>query len=212
MTIKMPLFPLNSVLFPNMPFPLHIFEERYKEMVNLCMQEKRPFGIVLIQEGEAEGGALAHPYHVGCTANISNVQKLPEDRLLMMTTGGERFRINRLYHDKPYLQGDVTLWPLADSTNHTHHSTRLHPLVLDYLNILASLGKVDFDTSRIPHEGRDLAYLAASIVQIEAKEKQSLLESDDLVHLLHDLYHIYREEVSLLKLMPQQDSGAIYVN
>ncbi|HQF70729.1 MAG TPA: LON peptidase substrate-binding domain-containing protein, partial [Promineifilum sp.] len=67
---ELPLFPLNLVLFPGMPLPLHIFEERYKEMVADCLRENRPFGVVLIAEGRAEGGAPARPHVVGCTAEI----------------------------------------------------------------------------------------------------------------------------------------------
>ena len=61
---ELPLFPLNVVLFPGMPLPLHIFEERYKAMVADCIRDNRPFGVVLV-EGSADDGAPAQPVAVG---------------------------------------------------------------------------------------------------------------------------------------------------
>ena len=69
---ELPLFPLNVVLFPGMVLPLHIFEPRYREMVNYCLDEKKPFGVVLLREGEERGGP-AIPYQVGTAARIMRV-------------------------------------------------------------------------------------------------------------------------------------------
>ena len=66
----LPLFPLNTVLFPGMVLPLHIFEERYKLMINHCLEEERPFGVLLIREGK-EVGSGAVPYQVGTTTMIA---------------------------------------------------------------------------------------------------------------------------------------------
>ena len=73
---ELPLFPLNVVLFPGMPLPLHIFEDRYKEMIADCIRENRPFGVVLIEEGSAEHGPAARPVAIGCTAEIAQVQEM----------------------------------------------------------------------------------------------------------------------------------------
>ena len=100
MTYELPLFPLNTVLFPGMPLPLHVFEERYKEMVQVCLDEQRPFGVVLIRSGVAEGGPLADPYDVGCVAEIIEVQKLEDNiklnirkQLRDMLESRERFMV-----------------------------------------------------------------------------------------------------------------------
>ena len=88
------LFPLNTVLFPNMRLPLHIFEERYKLMIRECIEEDAPFGVVLIQTGE-EVGSTAAPHQVGTTARIIQVEYLDDGRMNIFTMGERRFRIER---------------------------------------------------------------------------------------------------------------------
>ena len=67
----LPLFPLNTVLFPNMVLPLHVFEERYKLMINTCLAQDKPFGVVLIYSG-TEAGGPAVPHSVGTVARIAH--------------------------------------------------------------------------------------------------------------------------------------------
>src|SRR5690606_11558427 len=130
---EIPLFPLNVVLFPGMPLPLHIFEERYKTMIADCIRENRPFGVVLIEEGSAEQGPLAKPVAIGCTAEIAQVQPLDEGRMFIMTVGRERFRIVRLEYGKPYLVGLVEAAPLdtADEEWEANGAESLEPLVIE---------------------------------------------------------------------------------
>ncbi len=101
-----PLFPLNSVLFPKQALPLHIFEERYKLMIGRCIDEKAPFGVVLIKSGEEAGGD-AEPYDVGTTARVARVQRLPDGRMNLITLGRRRFRILELDRSEEYLSGEV---------------------------------------------------------------------------------------------------------
>ena len=84
---ELPLFPLNTVLFPGMPLPLHIFEDRYKQMINNCLEEKEPFGVVLIRNGKEALGPLAQPHSIGCTARIVEVQKLSDGRMNITSVG-----------------------------------------------------------------------------------------------------------------------------
>jgi len=97
----LPLFPLGIVLFPDTPLPLHIFEERYKEMIRLVLQKKEEFGVVLAgKKGVA---------HIGCTASIEEVlQKYPDGRMDILTMGRRRFEISSLNEEKEYLQAEVT--------------------------------------------------------------------------------------------------------
>lgn len=71
--MRLSLFPLNSVLFLGMPLRLRIFEERYKEMINACIDQEKPFGVVLIKEGREALGTLAKPYSIGTIAHITEV-------------------------------------------------------------------------------------------------------------------------------------------
>ncbi|MGH9567915.1 MAG: LON peptidase substrate-binding domain-containing protein, partial [Candidatus Angelobacter sp.] len=87
------LFPLDLVLFPGAPLPLHIFEPRYKEMVNECLEQKKVFGMVRAREN-----AVAE---VGCTAIVLKLNKQYEDgRLDISTEGKQRFSIVSLNHDR----------------------------------------------------------------------------------------------------------------
>ena len=102
------LFPLQTVLFPGMRMPLHIFEDRYRTMIRECIEEDAPFGVLLIREG-AEVGATAIPHNVGTTARITQAEYLEDGRMNIFTIGAQRFRVERLLTDRAYLSGEVEL-------------------------------------------------------------------------------------------------------
>ena len=102
------LFPLQTVLFPGMRMPLHIFEDRYRTMIRECIEEDAPFGVLLIREG-AEVGATAIPHNVGTTARITQAEYLEDGRMNIFTIGAQRFRVERLLTDRMYLSGEVEL-------------------------------------------------------------------------------------------------------
>ena len=91
--LDLPLFPLNTVLFPGMPLSLHIFEDRYKRMIGECIDSGNPFGVVLIKRGQEANGPLAEPHEIGCTARIIEVEPLSEGRMNIVVLGQKRFRI-----------------------------------------------------------------------------------------------------------------------
>jgi Lon protease-like protein len=103
---ELPLFPLNVVLLPGIPLPLHIFEERYKAMIRDCLERKEPFGVVLIREGR-EVGDPAQPFHVGTSARILRVEHLEEGRMNILTQGERRFTIAEITQRLPHLVGRV---------------------------------------------------------------------------------------------------------
>lgn len=207
---EIPLFPLNTVLFPGMPLPLQIFEDRYKEMIGECIREKRPFGVVLIREGVAEHGPLAVPYEIGCTAQITQVQPLDDDgRMLVVSIGQERFRIHKVHHNKPYLVATVESAPLQYPHEELMERAAedLYPLVLEYLEIMAEAGKVDFDAAQVPTDPEMLLYLAAGVIQLPTEDKQELLATDQALRLMRKLQRLYRAELPILRLMPLEDQG-----
>jgi Lon protease-like protein len=209
---ELPLFPLNVVLFPGMPLPLHIFEERYKEMIADCIRENRPFGVVLVEEGEP--GDKARPVAVGCTAEIAQVQPLDQGRMFIMTVGRERFRIVRLEYDKPYLVGMVEPAPLntADEEWETQGTDDLEPLVIEYLNKLTRLGSVEMGPDQIPSDPEGLVYLAATLIQLPTEEKQAFLAIDRASDLTRALGRVYRRELGLMRNMPGDDIGIFSLN
>jgi Lon protease-like protein len=104
----LPLFPLRVVVFPRTPLPLHIFEERYKEMVGEAIREKSEFGIVLAKDD----GIV----NAGCTVVVKEVLKTyPDGRMDILTRGVRRFEILGLNEDKAYLRGEVQFFDDDDS-------------------------------------------------------------------------------------------------
>lgn len=112
--MQLPLFPLNTVLFPGATLPLHIFEERYKQMIGRCLDEGSPFGVLLIRSGVAVGGP-AEPHEIGTTARIVETQELDEGKLNIICLGERRFRLLRASTESPYLTGDVELLESTDA-------------------------------------------------------------------------------------------------
>src|ERR1700757_4702903 len=96
--MKLPLFPLNTVLFPGMALPLRIFEPRYRLMIEECLTSGGSFGVALISSGR-EVGDPAVPHRVGTSARIAGAERLSDGRLNIEVVGQERFHILDLYHD-----------------------------------------------------------------------------------------------------------------
>ena len=213
--MEIPLFPLNTVLFPGWPMPLHIFEPRYLEMVRYCTENKSPFGILLIREGKAEGDVYVEPYDVGCMVSITQTEQLQDGRLLIMTVGQERFQVQSLRRNKPYLVGQVAQLPyLPEKTAPLQKAANeLHPLVLNYLTQLTTLAdNIEFDPTQVPTEPEALSHMAASLLQVSLETKQSLLEAKKISNALNFLTNQYRREIDILKQFPQQEMGNFSIN
>lgn len=173
----LPLFPLHVVLYPDMPLPLHIFEPRYRKMVQRCREENAPFGVVLIQNGK-EAGNGAIPCSSGTTARITVAEEMSDGRLNIEVVGETRFRIIETFNHRPYLTAKVE--PFWEQTT--------DPLLLQspfdtagglfktYLKTLFALRGRSLSTLQLPQEPEYLSYAIASVLQIALGEKQRLLE------------------------------------
>ena len=106
---EMPLFPLDLVLFPRMRFSLHIFEERYKEMIEMCLAQDRLFGVVLLRSDvtQAKNPRRTKTYRVGCSARVAHFERLADGRLNIEIEGVERFRLLEQHEVAPYRTGIV---------------------------------------------------------------------------------------------------------
>jgi uncharacterized protein len=106
--MELPLFPLNSVLCPGIALPLHIFEERYRELVRHCIDTASPFGIVLIREGREVGTGAISFTGVGTIAEIRDAGKYEDGRYDLLVVGTRRFEIRRVLSGRrPYLMAEV---------------------------------------------------------------------------------------------------------
>jgi len=168
MAAVLPLFPLDLVLFPGVPLPLHIFEPRYKEMIGECLEEKKPFGIVRASE---EGVAS-----IGCTAEIVSVTKKYDDgRMDIMTRGVRRFELLAVNQERSFLQAEVLFVEDEDSQppqQLVEQAVRLH----------AEIAKLAGDESRsgamavqVRQNPRNLSFQLAGSLPLDLDFKQKLL-------------------------------------
>jgi Lon protease-like protein len=206
--IDLPLFPLNTVLFPGIPFQLHIFEDRYRQMISGCIDNAEPFGVVLIKSGLEALGPLAETHSVGCTAHIVQVERLPDGRMNIAVVGQDRFNVHTLNHDRPYLVGQVELTPFRPDSqgNMRLAGNRLRLLVNRYLEVLSKAGKVDIEAEGLPEDPLELAFLAAYIVQAPLHEKQALLAKELALEFIEGLAALYPREVALLETIVAKES------
>jgi Lon protease-like protein len=134
-----PLFPLDVVLFPGTPLPLHIFEPRYKEMIGECLAQQGTFGVV-----RAEEQGLAE---VGCTAEIVTVvREYPDGRLDLVTEGRKRFEVVRVNEERSFLRGEVILIddePGAPAQEDTSRVVQLHSELLAIAGATQDLSAAD---------------------------------------------------------------------
>jgi Lon protease-like protein len=208
---ELPIFPLNTVLFPGMPLQLHIFEERYRVMIQHVLRTSRTFGVSLIKHGEEALGPLPEPHLTGCTARIVQAEPLEDGRFNLTVIGDERFRIRRMGVGQPYLTAFAESAPLE--AHQTLEVVRGVPLLRDrltrYLALLMQCANdeekdleldLDFDLTdlQLPDDPMMLIYLASALLQLPPGEKQPLLEANTATHLLDQLQRLLRRELAIL--------------
>lgn len=178
MTETLDLFPLNSVLVPGASLRLHIFEDRYKAMIGTCIERGLEFGVVLDRKGRETGDDL-DPVNVGTTAEISEVTRLPQGRLHIVTRGVRRFRVERVVRTKPSWSAEVSY--LDDAIGPPDAAVRLRATASerfrDYLQALLALSGRELDAVQLPDDPAASSFLIADALQVDLVEKQSLLES-----------------------------------
>jgi Lon protease-like protein len=204
----LPLFPLNTVLFPGMVLPLHIFEERYKLMISHCLEDNRPIGVVLIREGrEVEGGAA--PHDVGTTAVIAGSSHTKDGRYNLVTIGSERFRLLSIRDDLPYLVGSAEPWPLSGGA--VELAKRRAKSILasfeQYLELLIKAQGHRMEIEQKPEEPRALALLVAIALQVPPAQKQNLLCQPSVADLLRAEQVMLRRERLLLEYIGGTQTG-----
>jgi len=175
--VEIPLFPLNTVLFPGATLPLHIFEDRYKQMIGACIDAQRPFGVLLIRKG-FEVGDLAEPFEVGTTAHIARVDQLEEGKLNLLCLGGKRFRTVKVVNNDPYLTGEVEFLETTatDDPKAKELSDDAGSLFAEYVRLYLAMSNQWARSIEMPGEPDLLADFIASRLGVNPQTKQRLLE------------------------------------
>lgn len=158
----LPLFPLDVVLLPGAPLPLHIFEPRYKEMIGECRANNAPFGVVrALEQGLAE---------IGCTAEIVSVTKeYPDGRLDLIAEGRKRFEVLELNRKRSFLQAEILLIVDESDTAAPEDKTRA---IRAHFEILSLAGAVQ-DLSAADQSA--LSFYLAGSLPLDLDFKQKLL-------------------------------------
>jgi Lon protease-like protein len=196
--MELPLFPLNVVLFPGQSLPLHIFEPRYRVMIQRCIEQSQPFGVVLVDEDDD-----TTPHTIGTAARITQVERLPDGRMNILTVGVERFILENVYEgEDDYLIGNAVFYPFAEETQAPVELlncviTRLHR----YLTLLATLSAVKFKFDEFPTDSTALAVFAAIALQLPLPQKQLLLATESVKELLQEEAELLNTELLAFTIM-----------
>jgi ATP-dependent Lon protease len=173
---ELPLFPLpDVVLFPGRPLPLHIFEFRYRIMMNTILDSDRRFGVLMWDPVKGQ------PAPVGCCAEIVQFHRLPDDRMKILTLGQQRFRVLEYVREKPYRVGLVE-WIQDDPPVQDLRplASEVSQLLQDVVRLSSKLTGQEIELpDQIPDLPTELSYWIASNLYGVADEQQALLEMQD---------------------------------
>lgn len=192
---EMPLYPLNTVLFPYATTLLHVSEERYREMINRCVEFDQAFGIVLIRNGS--GGDMAEPYMVGTAVRVQHVNTYDDGHMDVNVRGERRFRVRSLDESRPYLVGMVE--PVFELD--LDEDPRTDSLVMDIresfrILIEGVFGRPDYNIQILyPPDPTALSFVIANYLTLENIEKQRLLETTDTLERLAELKPLIERQI-----------------
>jgi len=206
MAEMLPLFPLGTVLYPGLLLPLHIFEDRYRQLVSdlLDRPEPRRFGVIAIRKGRETGvDGVSALYDVGCTATLRRVRRHEDGRFDLVTVGTDRFRLTGLDESRPYLQGRVDL--LSEESGNAEEAGLAAQAVQGafrgYLEVLAQRDTAEVRPPDLPDDPVKLSYLVAASMILDLPIRQSLLaEPDGLGRLTAERALLARETTMLRSL------------
>ena len=192
---RIPLFPLHTLLLPTTDLGLHVFEQRYRDLVSVCLRDGIEFGVILIKHGREVGGP-AEPHPIGTAASIAGYARLPDGRYLLEVEGTRRFRIMTMSVNGSYPQAEVE-WLTESIGNFA--DARARSLEVDQLFAAYRVCCGDGDLPvRLPTDPVARSYLVASLVQIDVTEKQRLLELSTAGERLRAETEILRREIAVL--------------
>jgi len=200
----LPLFPLTTVLFPEMLLPLHIFEPRYRLLVRRCMDEDRPFGVVLIRSGQ-DVGATAEPHAVGTEARIMAFSPLSDGRSYIVVRGARRFAVEQAIPDaEPYLVGRVRYLDELDGDGATERTAVAVEAYGQYIVAVMAVTEDERGDRAIVDElatvtPREAAYRIAASLAVDASERQRLLELPTDAERLEAEAVLLERETTLLR-------------
>jgi Lon protease-like protein len=186
------MFPLGGVLLPGEALPLHVFEPRYRRMVDDCLTGDRNLGVVLIERGSEVGGGDAR-FDVGCLARIADAARLPDGRWAMVVAGVERLRVVEWLPDDPYPLADVERWPDAGEEDPALVDT----VLADLRRVLAMAAELGDPVPPVP-DAVSASWALVSSAPIGPLDRLALLRADGPAERLEHLASLLAEEEAVL--------------
>ena len=172
----LPMFPLGSVLFPSMILPLHVFEPRYRALVEDCVAGNGEFGVVLIERGSEVGGGDVRT-DVGTVAQVLEIERFDDGRCALAAVGTRRFRVDRWLDDDPYPRAEVTDWD--DSAPESLDLDEVDALFRRALALAAELGEAPAPMDVELAEDAGLAtFQMAALAPLGPADRQVLLATE----------------------------------
>jgi len=199
--MEIPLFPLpNLVLFPQVAVPLHIFEDRYKLMINRCIDQADVFGLVLLREG-AEQEDEDTILRVGVTARIVQADRLDDGRLNILCAGEARFHILEFTGRAPYWTADVDFFEddpeEEDGLQEAYDNVgRLYRQATE---LTSRLKEAEVPELELPDSPVGLSYMVSYVLDLSAERKQELLEATSTLFRLRALAEDLETAVTQLR-------------
>lgn len=194
---RIPLFPLGVVLLPRMPLPLHIFEERYKEMIARCIDESIVFGVVY-----ASGSKLQPS---GCTARVERVlEEYDDGRSDILTLGEHRFRIDQIHEGRSYMEADVSFFEDAPMDGARDHIGELARTAIERLETLGSLSGHEIE--REPLESLDhqsLSFMIGASGVFTLEDRQGFLDMRSTEQRLEEQVERLDQSIARREMMQQ---------
>jgi len=204
MAEMLPLFPLGAVLYPGMLLPLHIFEERYRQLVRdlLGGPEPRQFGVIAIRKGRETGiDGVRSLYEIGCTATLRRVDPHDDGRFDIVTVGTQRFRLLGLDETRSYLQGEVEMLTEepVDPAVAGGAVRVIQTAFREYLDALTEWGGATVRLEDLPDEPVLLSFVVAAAMVIDLPERQALLAESDTLRRLALQRALLSRETAMLR-------------
>ena len=204
MSEMLPLFPLGAVLYPGMLLPLHIFEERYRQLIRDLLDgaEARRFGVIAIRKGRETGiDGVDSLYEVGCTATLRRVDRHDDGRFDIVTVGTQRFRLLRLDQTRPYLQGEVEMLTEepTDPAVAGPAVRVIQAVFREYLDALTEWGGATIRLEELPDEPELLSFIVAAAMVIDLPERQAMLAESDTLRRLAMQRALLSRETAMLR-------------
>lgn len=197
---ELPLFPLPLVLFPGVPLPLHIFEPRYQRMLSDIRAGDSLFGLSYFDATES-GGDIPAPGHIGCVAEVTEVQPLPDHRSNILTIGLIRYRLES-YVDRgdAYLVGRVSFFEDEEGEEAELLDGRAEEVSQLFMRIARAVRIINDERASLPDlpptEPERLSFLVAAAMELDTEVKLELLEMRSTAERLKRLRDLLTRAVS----------------